>query len=131
MFVRWQWWGDRRRGSERRYCRDIADAHAILVESTRVDGKPRQRHVAYLGSVHNVYREQTPYYRAKFWQHMRAKLDSLHNRISSADRRKIEAALAEKVPPLPADEAAAILRKGGKSKSSHTLAVVEAVERRR
>src|SRR6516162_8117512 len=66
MFVRWQWWGDRRRGSERRYCRDIADAHAILVESTRVDGKPRQRHVAYLGSVHNVYREQTPYYRAKF-----------------------------------------------------------------
>jgi hypothetical protein len=30
-----------------------ADEYGVLVESVRVNGKPRQRHVAYLGSYHS------------------------------------------------------------------------------
>lgn len=117
MFIRWQRRSDRPR-SKTRYYRDAkADAYAILVESTRVKGKPRQRHIAYLGSVHAVHRKQSPQYRAEFWQRIRAKLDSLHKRISPDDRRKIEAALAEKVPPLTRDEKSA-LRAGEKRRKS-------------
>lgn len=131
MFIRWQRRGDRPR-SKTRYYRDAkADAYAILVESTRVKGKPRQRHIAYLGSVHAVHRKQSPQYRAEFWQRIRAKLDSLHNRISPDDRRKIEAALAEKVPPLTRDEKSA-LRAGEKrrksAKFSHTQTAVAEIE---
>jgi hypothetical protein len=52
MFVRWQqyhskaldpWLSDRRDES--------ALLKAILVESVRVNGKPRQRHIAFLGSI--------------------------------------------------------------------------------
>jgi hypothetical protein len=50
MFVRWQ-------GRERWCYRstfggtDDVNWSAILAESVRVDGKPRQRHVAYLGGI--------------------------------------------------------------------------------
>jgi hypothetical protein len=47
MFVRWQWWGDRKRTVERGYRRGkVASAYAVLVESKRVNGQPRHRHVA-------------------------------------------------------------------------------------
>ena len=51
MFVRWQ----KRKRKSRAFGggRDRADTHwaAILAESTRVDGKPTQQHVAYLGGI--------------------------------------------------------------------------------
>jgi hypothetical protein len=76
----------------------------IAVESVRIDGKPRQRHIAYLGSVYNV--DQNANYRAWWWHHMTAKLDALGNRIG-AERAKIEAQLAKEVPPVTADEVTA------------------------
>ena len=51
MFVRWQ---SRVRAERNDWAlREVGDItwNAILVESVRVDGKPRQNHVAYLGSL--------------------------------------------------------------------------------
>jgi hypothetical protein len=103
MYVRWQYWHQRKRRITRYYWQTPADAHAILVESSRVDGKPKQRHIAYLGSAHG---HPDVHYRAWWWHHMTAKLDQLGNRIGDA-RPKIEAALAEKVPPVTAVEVTA------------------------
>ena len=97
MFVRWQYWHQRRRKTERYYSRAPASAHAVLVESVRIDGKPKQRHIAYLGSFHH---EQDVHYRASWWQDVNAKLDALGNRITVEDRLSIEAALAKKVPKV-------------------------------
>ena len=51
MFVRWQ----KRKRKSRAFGggRDRADTHwaAILAESARVNGKPTQQHVAYLGGI--------------------------------------------------------------------------------
>ena len=103
MFVRWQYRADRQRKIERDYWKATAHEYATLVESRRADGKPRQHHVAYLGAVLHES-DQTPHYRACWWHHMTAKLDSLHNVLSPDDRRKVAASLAEKVPPVTAEE---------------------------
>lgn len=106
MFVRWQkrarqWpkygshWND---DDTRR-----KDAHwaAILVESVRIDGKPRQRHVAYLGSiVESALTEETKCHRGYFWRDIKERLDRLDNRIPAKDRVAIEKKIAEKVPPI-------------------------------
>jgi hypothetical protein len=107
MYVRWQWWGDRRRKSIRYYRHEKASAYAILVESVRVKGKPTQRHVAYLGSFHSRQRDNI-HYRAWWWHDITAKLDRLANRIPSGQRPRIEAALAEKVKPVTAEEVAEV-----------------------
>ena len=104
MYVRWQWRYERRRSVERRYWSPPAWGYAILVESVRIDGKPKQRHVAYLGSVHL---DQTVHYRAWWWHRIGAKLDALGNRIPADDRPRIEAALAKEVPKVSTDEVAA------------------------
>jgi hypothetical protein len=75
----------------------------ILVESVRVDGKPRQRHVAYLGGITESAIQITAQ-RLYFWEAVLDGLDRLHNRMSIADRRKIEAAIALKVPRLTREE---------------------------
>ena len=110
MYVKWQWPTDRKRQTSRSwYMRDTAHAYASLVENTRIDGKPKQRHVAYLGSVYverNSQRAKDVHYRAWFWHHMRARLDGLGNQIG-ADGAKVEAQLAAKVPPVTADEVTA------------------------
>src|SRR5580704_5731035 len=49
MFVRWQ-----------KY-RNKPATTAILVEGVRVDGKPRQRHLAYLGSFRSEWVKDTHY----------------------------------------------------------------------
>jgi hypothetical protein len=111
MYVRWQWkyqmkWGGgwRRHSSRQIGPFDLfgyapsAAGYVVLVESVKgADGKPRQRHIAYLGSVRRE-EEQNDRYRALWWQHMSAKLDSLGNRIPHDERPRIEAALAMKVP---------------------------------
>lgn len=104
MYVRWQWRSDRKRKITRHYWKDIADQYASLVESVRVDGKPKQRHIAYLGSVH---RDATVHERSWWWHRMNAKLDRLENRISPDDRKGVEAALARKMPPVTPDEVTA------------------------
>lgn len=79
---------------------------AILVESKRVDGKPKQRHIAYLGSFKEHWRDVVQY-RVQWWQDMSERLDRLGNLITPDDRRRIEAALAKRMPPVTAEDLAA------------------------
>jgi hypothetical protein len=82
---------------------------ARLVESVRVNGQPRQRFVAFLGSFEDASdgRALNPSYmveqRVRFWRNARDVLDGLGERITAGQRRDIEAALVRRVkPPTPA-----------------------------
>ena len=55
---------------------------AVLVESVRVDGKPRQKHIAFLGSIASD-RLGNP--GPHFWFHVTSKLKRLGNRIGPED----------------------------------------------
>jgi hypothetical protein len=111
MFVRWQTYKSVDRID---HCRERKDARsrikAILVESVRVGGKPRQRHIAFIAS----YQLDPPDYRDAsnrnrdaliwFWLVVMGRLDKLRNRITADDRKKILADIAKKIgkPPTPA-----------------------------
>jgi hypothetical protein len=75
----------------------------ILAESVRVDGRPTSRHVAYLGSITDSAIEFMAQ-RCFFWDDVAERLDKLGNRITVEDRRRIEAAVAKKVPRPTPDE---------------------------
>jgi hypothetical protein len=62
----------------------------LLVEAVRIDGKPRQRHLAYLASV-QADRRDLP----RFWYNVIRKLDRC--RLSPEERDRITAAIAKKV----------------------------------
>jgi hypothetical protein len=114
MYVRWQRRDERRRTTIRFvYMVPTADEYAVLVESVRVNGEPRQRHVAYLGSYDDDPRDFIPlhwrngpdlHYRVWWWHRMTTKLDALGNVIPADQRPRIEAALAKKVPKVSAAE---------------------------
>lgn len=93
MFVRWQLYRSQARN---RYVREANDKDArlkaILVESVRVDGKPRQRHIAFLGSVLIDGSD-----RRRFWYDVTTKLNRLSNRVSPLERSRIGDAIAKKV----------------------------------
>lgn len=85
----------------------VGDTHwaAVLIESYRDNGKPRQRHVAYLGGiVETQLRDECKCQRGWFWEGIKEKLDRLDNRIAPDERAKIEAQIAAKVPPLSEPE---------------------------
>ncbi len=63
---------------------------AILVETVRIDGKPLQRYLAYLGSVQADRRD-----RPRFWYDVTRKLDQC--RLSREERKQITSAIAKKV----------------------------------
>jgi hypothetical protein len=105
MYVRWRRLGGRRR-VERCYWNIPIVAHALVVESVSVNGKSRQRHIAYLGGFHH-HSAQDVSYRAWWWHRMSAKLDALGKRIPPDQRPRIEAMLAEKVRPVTAEEVTA------------------------
>jgi hypothetical protein len=100
MFVRWQ---SRVRAERNEWAlRQVGDTtwNAILVESVRVNGKPRQSLVAYLGSF-STRQAKSSAQRVYTWEHMLERLDRLSNRITPKDRKKIEAAIASKLGPRP------------------------------
>jgi hypothetical protein len=103
MFVRWQ----KRERNSRRFpfgsCGTDTHWAAILAESKRVDGKPRQQHIAYLGGINDSALE-LPAHRGYFWQEVTQQLDQLSNRVLKDDRTRIEEAIAEKVPRLTRQE---------------------------
>ena len=72
---------------------------AVVVESLLVDGNPRQRQVALLGSITESEIEIV-HHRRYFWDAVHERLDQLGNRMSIDDRRRIEAAITHKVPRL-------------------------------
>ena len=105
MFIRWK---KRNRKSHAFGGGRGTDTHwaAILVESSRVDGKPTQQHIAYLGGITDsaIKLTTTAAQRGFFWQAAMQQLDQLADRVLKDDRARIEAALAEKVPRLTRKE---------------------------
>jgi hypothetical protein len=83
---------------------------AVVVESVRVNGKPRQRHVAYLAST-TESRIAVDHQRRYFWDEVLDGLDRLGNRMSIEDRKRIETAIALKVPRLTREEHEASVNK--------------------
>ena len=82
MFVRWQ--------------RQKQTHSALLVESYRDNGKPRQRHIAYLGSIRiRFINKALP--RAHFWDHVMTALNS--RSITGTQRQQLVQAIAQVVPP--------------------------------
>jgi len=72
----------------------------VLVRSERVDGKPRQRVVKYLGSIRDSEMEQPPAV-TRFWQRVDAQLDELRHAgtLTGREREDIERKLRGEVDP--------------------------------
>jgi hypothetical protein len=96
MYVRWQTYRSQAL-NERQAARNDERARlkAVLVESVRVHGKPRQRHVAFLGSLtfEPIGFDSS---RSRFWRDVMTQLERLGNRISPEDRDRILASIAER-----------------------------------
>jgi hypothetical protein len=108
MFVRWQ---SRQRNHASFGSRRRGDTHwrAIVVESARVNGKPTQRHVAYLiGFTESAIKIDAQ--RCHIWDKISERLDQLHNQITPDDRQKIEEAIALKMQRPSAAEYKEIAR---------------------
>ena len=84
MFVRWQTYQGKRRDCLR----------AVLVESVYVDGKPRQNHIAVLGSI---ALDSLGAPEPRFWCEVTSKLTRLGDRIGPEDYVRIIASIAAKV----------------------------------
>ena len=70
---------------------------AVLVECRRIDDRPRQRTVAYLGSIREGGIKSTLARLVKFWLGVTERLDQLGDAITPEERERIEAALAKRV----------------------------------
>jgi hypothetical protein len=102
MYIRWQ---SRRRSRSQFGWSPDGDVHwkLVLVESARIDGKPRQRHIAYLGSV-TESALKLPVQVCHFWDRLDERLGQLGNQLKVSDRTRIETAISAKVPrPTPAE----------------------------
>ena len=98
MFIRWQ----SRQRKRARFGRSLRDTHwrAVLVESTRVDGKPRLQHIAYLvGFTESATR--VPAQQHLIWEHIERQLKRLGKRIPAKDREAIITALIKKIGKPP------------------------------
>jgi hypothetical protein len=114
MFIRWMAYRTR---NPQPWSRQGA-VRAVLVESRRVNGKPRLQHIAMLASFDpgdlDADRWQDPSWARRhaavpFWRQARKTLDrlGLANTITPDDRAKIESAMKERIPiPTPEDEQA-------------------------
>ena len=102
MYIRWQ---SRRRQQSQfgKWTETDTGWSAIIVENTRVGGKPVQRHIAYLVGFTESAIKIAPQ-RCYLWDGITARLDQLGNQITPADRAKIEAAIAKKIPRPTAAE---------------------------
>jgi hypothetical protein len=102
MYIRWQ--------SRKRNRAKFGGGHqdigwsAILVESVRVDGKPKQQHVAYLAGFTESAIAAHPAQQRFVWDRIEDKLKRLGNRISDEDRDAIVKAVIQKIgkPPTKA-----------------------------
>ena len=70
---------------------------AILVESHRIDGRPRQRFECYLGTIREwTVLDRVYWHLVDFWISADKKLDDLQ--IDQDARQKIETKIAERIP---------------------------------
>ena len=95
MLIRWQTY----RSKGGLYRGKTTRIRAILSESIRVDGQSRQKFIAVIGSV--VAERLDVEARREFWK---AADERLSVYVHDDDRRKIEAALARRVPLLTTEE---------------------------
>jgi ClpX C4-type zinc finger len=95
MYVRWQ--QRKRTKSEFGRWRE-GDIHwsAVAVENKRINGKPTQRHIGYIVGF-TESQAKIGAQRCHLWDHICGRLNQLGNQITAADRKQIEAAIAEKV----------------------------------
>jgi hypothetical protein len=119
MFVRWQQYRSQALNPWQRECNDrSARLKAILVESARVNGKPRQRHIAFLGSIElddrrmitgdsdyaRFERRMSTIRKMHFWRDVLSRLKQLgDNRVRPEDHELIVASIATKVGPPPTE----------------------------
>jgi len=96
MFIRWQSSQGQKSQSSPDGILDIGWT-AILADSYSVDGDPRPRLIAYLGSITESSIKIDPQ-RCHFWDRVTRALDRLGDQVSDDDRAQIEAAIAVKVP---------------------------------
>jgi hypothetical protein len=95
MFIRWQ---RRRSSAPASWRREAVHLSAILAQSVRVEGKPVQRHIAYLAGIGDEIEQLGDIIlRCRFWEQVTRKLDGLGKRVSPEDRRRIETAIAKRV----------------------------------
>ena len=71
MYVRWQ----RKKRVDRYKWGHLLCA--VLVESHRVDGEPRQKTVAYLGGIRESFIDERENEHRAFWRHADKRLDEL------------------------------------------------------
>ena len=93
MFVRWYEYKSKAQSRRLRVSRKKHGQHrlrASLIKAVRINGEPRQRHLAYLGSV-QADRRDLP----RFWYNVIRKLDRC--RLSPEERKRITTAIAKKV----------------------------------
>ena len=114
MFVRWQ---SRERTRDGCLSRG-RDVHllAVLVEAVRVDGRPRQKHVAVLASIYERERGHA-LAQAEFWERVAARLDRLGNRMTAAERKHVETMLARKVARPTVKQREAARRRADKARA--------------
>jgi len=101
MFVRWQLYRSRAVSRTLRKRNDArARLKAMLVESVRIEGKPRQKYIASLGSTSIDGGD-----RMRFWHKVTARLDQMDDRLTPQDRRQIVAAIANRLGEQPPTKA--------------------------
>jgi hypothetical protein len=98
MFIRWI---ERPHNLERHPYRSEGShgsgLSCILAETKRIKGKPKQRHLAYLGGIRTIG-IANDFQRCFFWDSVTAAFDRLHNKVKPEDRKRFEAAIAARVP---------------------------------
>ena len=94
MYVRWNK-ANRQRPHGFKYVSHIA----VLVESKRIDGRPRQKVLKYLGSIES-YLMKEPHIQRYFWKNVSVRLDSLQPPLTADERKKIED-IIQKTVPMP------------------------------
>ena len=104
MYVKWQ---TKRRSKAWHSRGDLLTA--TLVECRRVDGKPRQKVVSYLGSVRLDFVDEHLIHHLHFWDSVHDRLDRVGERIDTATRRRIEMKLARRVAKPTARQRARLL----------------------
>jgi hypothetical protein len=104
VFVRWK----RRKkaatkpGRRPRRRSDAGDSlYCVLIESRRIEGKPRQKVVCYLGSVDEKHLDKT-WLRVDFWDVIKPKLDRLA--LTRKQRQRIEDSIQRIVPRVSEEQ---------------------------
>lgn len=96
MYVRWK----KYKRSKRHHLTSEVILTAVLVESHRIGGKPRQRFIAHLGSIAE---RGIPHYwhRHDFWQSVEKAIE--HLSLDATTSTQIQESI-ERVVPRPSDE---------------------------